>query len=188
MLLLRSQLLQVPRVGNHVHRMPLEQRDGGVSHGQQIADGDAVGLGDVVDLEEGVGHGLYHNFAMIQDSGIDIKLPLILSEGGAKSDLWRQIIADILNVDCAWAKESKGAPLGNAINAGVGVGVYDSYAIAKEWNKDTDTAEVTKPNTLSGICDGIDCVISSIGITRQKDGLTYMAISAPILTGRIPFS
>ncbi len=37
-------------------------------------------------------------------------------------------------------------------------------------------AEVTKPETLIGICDGIDVVISSIGITRQKDGLTYMDV------------
>ena len=37
-------------------------------------------------------------------------------------------------------------------------------------------AEITKPNTLKGICDGIDAVISSIGITRQKDGLTYMDV------------
>jgi len=33
--------------------------------------------------------------------------------------------------------------------------------------------EVTRPETLEGICDGIDGVISSVGITRQKDGLTY---------------
>jgi uncharacterized protein YbjT (DUF2867 family) len=37
-------------------------------------------------------------------------------------------------------------------------------------------AEVTAPETLNGICDGIDVVISSIGITRQKDGLTYMDV------------
>ena len=37
-------------------------------------------------------------------------------------------------------------------------------------------AEVTKPETLTGICDNIDVVISSIGITRQKDGLTYMDV------------
>ena len=35
-------------------------------------------------------------------------------------------------------------------------------------------AEVTKTETLNGICDGVDYVISSIGITRQKDGLKYM--------------
>jgi len=37
-------------------------------------------------------------------------------------------------------------------------------------------AEVTKPEALTGICDDIDVVISSIGITRQKDGLTYMEV------------
>jgi len=37
-------------------------------------------------------------------------------------------------------------------------------------------AEVTKPETLGGICSGIDVVISTIGITRQKDGLTYMDV------------
>jgi len=36
--------------------------------------------------------------------------------------------------------------------------------------------EVTKPESLTGICDNIDVVISSIGITRQKDGLTYMDV------------
>ena len=33
--------------------------------------------------------------------------------------------------------------------------------------------EVTDPKSLDGLCDGIDVVISSVGITRQKDGLTY---------------
>ena len=37
-------------------------------------------------------------------------------------------------------------------------------------------AEVTKTETLNGICDGVDYVISSIGITRQKDGLKYMDV------------
>ena len=34
-------------------------------------------------------------------------------------------------------------------------------------------AEVTRPQTLEHVCDGIDVVFSSIGITRQKDGLTF---------------
>jgi len=33
--------------------------------------------------------------------------------------------------------------------------------------------EVTDPGTLDGLCDDIDIVFSSVGITRQKDGLTY---------------
>jgi uncharacterized protein YbjT (DUF2867 family) len=34
-------------------------------------------------------------------------------------------------------------------------------------------AEVTRPETLEHVCDGIDAVFSSVGITRQKDGLTF---------------
>lgn len=33
--------------------------------------------------------------------------------------------------------------------------------------------EVTRPETLAGLCEGAEIVFSSIGITRQKDGLTY---------------
>ena len=33
--------------------------------------------------------------------------------------------------------------------------------------------QVTRPETLHGLCDGIDIVFSSIGITRQKDKLSY---------------
>ncbi|GJH40117.1 3-beta hydroxysteroid dehydrogenase [Capnocytophaga sp. HP1101] len=34
-------------------------------------------------------------------------------------------------------------------------------------------AEVTQPHTLHGVCKGITQVISTVGITRQKDKLTY---------------
>ncbi|WP_044203264.1 SDR family oxidoreductase [Flammeovirga sp. OC4] len=36
--------------------------------------------------------------------------------------------------------------------------------------------EVTKPETLKGITENIDWVFSSIGITRQRDGMTYMDV------------
>lgn len=37
-------------------------------------------------------------------------------------------------------------------------------------------AQVTKPETLKDICKDVDVVISTVGITRQKDGLTYMDV------------
>lgn len=37
-------------------------------------------------------------------------------------------------------------------------------------------AEFTKPQSLNGILDGVDTIISTVGITRQKDGLTYMDV------------
>jgi uncharacterized protein YbjT (DUF2867 family) len=37
-------------------------------------------------------------------------------------------------------------------------------------------ADVTKPETLADICQGVDYVISTVGITKQKDGLTYFDV------------
>lgn len=34
-------------------------------------------------------------------------------------------------------------------------------------------AEVTRPETIHGCCDDVGAVISTVGITRQKDGLSY---------------
>ena len=36
--------------------------------------------------------------------------------------------------------------------------------------------EVTNPNSLKEICKGVDIVFTSIGITKQKDNLTYMDV------------
>jgi len=37
-------------------------------------------------------------------------------------------------------------------------------------------AEVTQPDTLHGIFENVDTVISTVGITRQKEGLSYMDV------------
>ena len=41
---------------------------------------------------------------------------------------------------------------------------------------DVFIGQATQPRSLSGICGDIDTVISSLGITRQKDGLSYMDV------------
>ena len=37
-------------------------------------------------------------------------------------------------------------------------------------------AEITQSDSIEGCCKDVDVVISSVGITRQKDGLTYMDV------------
>ncbi|NNG26902.1 MAG: SDR family oxidoreductase, partial [Ignavibacteriaceae bacterium] len=62
---------------------------------------------------------------------------------------------------------------------------YWIRALARNENKFNDlnenidekfVGEITDSNSLSGICKDIDIVFSSIGITKQKDGLTYMDV------------
>jgi xylulokinase len=84
-------------------------------------------------LMEGAGYGLLVNLELMLASGVDMKFPVVLSEGGANSMVWRQIVADILNVECVFAESSKGAPVGNAVMAGVGVGIYKDYTVVKNW-------------------------------------------------------
>lgn len=36
--------------------------------------------------------------------------------------------------------------------------------------------QITKPNTLQGVAKDIDWVFTTVGITRQKDGMTYMDV------------
>ena len=48
-----------------------------------------------------------------------------------------------------------------------------NLAPVEEYADELIIGEVTDPDSLDGTCDGIDVVFSSVGITRQKDGLTY---------------
>jgi len=45
-----------------------------------------------------------------------------------------------------------------------------------EYVDDKFIGEVTNPSSLKGICKGVDIVFTSIGITKQKDNLTYMDV------------
>ncbi|OEH92060.1 SDR family oxidoreductase [Bacillus solimangrovi] len=36
--------------------------------------------------------------------------------------------------------------------------------------------DITKPETIKGICNDVDYVFTSVGITKQNDGLTYMDV------------
>ena len=53
-------------------------------------------------------------------------------------------------------------------------GPFTAPAISSDQVDDVCVAEVTKPDTLKGLCDGgIDIVFSSVGISRQRDRLTF---------------
>jgi uncharacterized protein YbjT (DUF2867 family) len=46
----------------------------------------------------------------------------------------------------------------------------------KEFIDEKLIGEITKADSIKGICNGIDVVFSSVGITKQKDGLTFMDV------------
>jgi uncharacterized protein YbjT (DUF2867 family) len=52
-------------------------------------------------------------------------------------------------------------------------GPFTAPALTRDDFDDVFLGEITKPETLKGMLDGIDLVFSSIGISRQRDGLTF---------------
>jgi xylulokinase len=53
-----------------------------------------------------------------------------ISGGGAKSELWRQIMADVLGIELVTVNTTEGAAFGAALLAGVGAGVFENVQSA----------------------------------------------------------
>jgi len=78
---------------------------------------------------EGVAYGLRDSFELIAALGVD--MPQVRdSGGGARSQLWRQIQADVSNREMSVINVDEGAAFGAALLAGVGAGVYDDVVSA----------------------------------------------------------
>ncbi len=72
---------------------------------------------------EGVSYSLLDCMEIIKDTGMN-PTNVMVSGGGGKSELWRQILADMFNCKVSTNKSSEGPALGVALIAGVGTGVY----------------------------------------------------------------
>jgi xylulokinase len=69
---------------------------------------------------------LKDSFALIREAGLGSIDQVRISGGGAKSRLWRQILADVLDVELVTVNTTEGAAFGAALLAGVGAGLYSS--------------------------------------------------------------
>ncbi|MGC8861464.1 MAG: xylulokinase [Armatimonadota bacterium] len=78
---------------------------------------------------EGVAYGLRDSFAILNEMKVPIK-QVRASGGGARSELWRQIQADVTGYDHVTINIDEGPALGVALLAGVGTGVYPSVESA----------------------------------------------------------
>ncbi len=80
---------------------------------------------------EGVAFAMYDSFQIIRQRSSKVNFPIVLNEGGARNRLWRRIITDVFNVPTVFVKSRIGAPMGDAILAGVAVGVFKDFSIAR---------------------------------------------------------
>ena len=86
-------------------------------------------------LLESVGYGIRHNLEKLAQEGIQVNLINAVG-GGSKNLGWMQIIADIAEVDVRVPQGISGAAYGDAILAGIGIGLYKDASQAKIWDQD----------------------------------------------------
>ncbi len=94
-------------------------------------------------IMEGVAFSQLDCLELAREIGIDSS-KIILFGGGARSALWRQIIADIFGLEIVTLNVEEGPSYGAAILAGTGVGIYPSVeeAVSKIIKEVTETTPV----------------------------------------------
>ncbi len=79
---------------------------------------------------EGVAFSLNDCFKLMENANLPPDLEIRVSGGGAKSRLWRQIIADVLGATLVTTNSTEGAAYGAALLAAVGAGVFPDVKTA----------------------------------------------------------
>ncbi len=74
---------------------------------------------------EGVAFGIRDSLEAVKELGIQVNTSMICG-GGAKSPLWKKILANVLNIELITPKTEQGPAYGGAILAAVACGEYDS--------------------------------------------------------------
>ena len=78
---------------------------------------------------EGVGYGLRDSLELMRGLGLSVA-QVHASGGGARSELWRQILADVFDTQIITVNVTEGAAYGAALLASVGAGVYPDVTAA----------------------------------------------------------
>lgn len=81
---------------------------------------------------EGVAFGLRDSFELMKGAGMSNITQVRVSGGGAKSPLWRQILADVFNAELVTVNTAEGAAYGAALLAATGAGVFSDVPSACE--------------------------------------------------------
>jgi xylulokinase len=86
---------------------------------------------------EGISFGFYHHLQVLNELGLGVNHTRV-TNGGARSDLWAQITADVLGLPLEHIAHHPGSSLGAAFVAGVGVDQF------KDWGEIDRFLEVEK--------------------------------------------
>lgn len=92
---------------------------------------------------ESTGYGVRHNIETLQDCGVTPNR-IVAVGGGAKNDLWLQIVSDVAGVPQVVQQQTIGAAYGDAFLAGLSSGIISDLSVLTDtWIK---TKAVIEPN------------------------------------------
>ncbi|MBT9176939.1 MAG: Xylulose kinase [Firmicutes bacterium] len=91
---------------------------------------------------EGISYGFYHHLEVLAEHGLTATRARV-TNGGARSSLWRQITADVLGIPLEQIAGHPGSSLGAAFVAGMGVGVFRDWGDIERY---ITIAAITEPN------------------------------------------
>jgi xylulokinase len=92
---------------------------------------------------EGVSFGLRDSFELLKSAGLHDITQVRVTGGGVKSYLWRQILADVFNVEIVTVNTTEGAAYGASLLAATGAGVFSD--IESACNATIHVLESTSP-------------------------------------------
>jgi len=97
---------------------------------------------------EGVAYSLKDGLELLCALGVSCGR-IRVSGGGARSALWRQVMADVFNADVVEVNVTQGAAYGAALLAGVGAGVFGS--VREACDKTVRETGVTRPGVATEV-------------------------------------
>lgn len=98
---------------------------------------------------EGVAYGLRDSFELMKAAGITRINQVRISGGGAKSALWRQILADVFQAELVTVNTAEGAAYGAALLAATGTGAFNS--VEEACQATINITGVTSPGDQSAV-------------------------------------
>ena len=120
---------------------------------------------------EGVSFGLKDSLELMRNLGVNPK-EIVLSGGGTRSNLWKQMLADVFTSRCTMVNALEGAAYGASVLSAVGSGAFASVEDAcDQWIKQT---EVVEPSNESSCYDKYYSIYRSLYPSLQE---TFRALS-----------
>ncbi|MCS6907779.1 MAG: FGGY-family carbohydrate kinase [Anaerolineales bacterium] len=91
---------------------------------------------------EGISFGFLHHIQVMRERGWEIRRVRV-ANGGARSQLWRQVTADVIGYPLEEVAHHPGSSLGAAFVAGMGVGAFAGWGEIERYIK---ISNITRPN------------------------------------------